>query len=219
MTYAERQAQVEAVFKAPPEERGFARVFKYGTSEGAVKAWQVRHHGVKVGRNSYGVERVIEHPDQDRESRSGGLVPGAEHMHTTMLSANQDAAKLNITSSPSKPRPLHEIASEIKKLWGSKTHYGAKPYLEVMHSLTSIDDNYGADTGRSVVSYFLSNANSFKGPDAIRIKAELKAHLAKKEEGFADVFKAGTSEGAHKQYPPGYTTRSARYEERTKAKK
>ncbi len=44
-----------------------------------------------------------------------------------------------------------------------------------MFSLNSIDDAYGMDSGRSVVAYFLSNARSFRGDDARRLKAELKA--------------------------------------------
>ena len=56
-------------------------------------------------------------------------------------------------------------------------NYAAKPYLEAMLSLDSVDDRYGMDSGRSVVSYFLGNASSFRGEDARRIKAELKAML------------------------------------------
>jgi hypothetical protein len=40
--------------------------------------------------------------------------------------------------------------------------------------LDSITDNYGADSAKSVVLYFLSNANTWRGEHAKRIKAELK---------------------------------------------
>lgn len=73
-------------------------------------------------------------------------------------------------------RSLHEIASEIYRLW-KPVNFAAKPYLEAMMSLDSINDDYGADSGRSIVSYFLVNASGFRGPDAKRIKAELKALL------------------------------------------
>lgn len=74
-------------------------------------------------------------------------------------------------------RPLHEIARDISKHW-PKVNYAAKPYLEAMSSLNSIDDNYYHDTARSVVLYFLSNAATWRGEDAKRIKAELKSMLA-----------------------------------------
>jgi hypothetical protein len=40
------------------------------------------------------------------------------------------------------PRPLREIAREIRKDWGSKVNYAAKPYLEAMSDLSSIHDSY-----------------------------------------------------------------------------
>jgi len=47
-----------------------------------------------------------------------------------------------------------------------------------MAQLDKITDSYGCDSGKSIVSYFLSNANTWrdkKGEDtAKRIKAELK---------------------------------------------
>lgn len=73
-------------------------------------------------------------------------------------------------------RPIHEIAGEIARLW-KPVNFAAKPYLEAMMSLNSINDDYGADSGRSIVSYFLVNSSGFRGPDAKRIKAELKAML------------------------------------------
>lgn len=71
-------------------------------------------------------------------------------------------------------RPLYEIAREIRKDW-SPVNYAAKPYLDAMRSLSSINDDYYADSGRSVVLYFLSNAASWRGENARRIKAELKS--------------------------------------------
>ena len=71
-------------------------------------------------------------------------------------------------------RPLFEIASEIKKDW-VKPNYAAKPYLDAMGSLTSVNDTYGWDSAKSIVLYFLCNANTWKGENAKRIKAELKS--------------------------------------------
>jgi hypothetical protein len=73
-------------------------------------------------------------------------------------------------------RPLYDIAEEIKKDW-LKVNYGAKPYLDAMRTLTSITDNYGQDSAKSIVLYFLSNASSWRGEVAKRVKAELKTIL------------------------------------------
>lgn len=73
-------------------------------------------------------------------------------------------------------RPLCDIAREIKEVW-PKVYYAAAPYLDAMLSLDQITDSYGADSGEYVVRYFISNARYWKGPDATRIKAELKAIL------------------------------------------
>ena len=71
-------------------------------------------------------------------------------------------------------RPLYEIAREIRKDW-SPVNFAAKPYLDAMRELSSINDDYYADSARSVVLYFLSNAASWRGENARRIKAELKS--------------------------------------------
>lgn len=70
-------------------------------------------------------------------------------------------------------RPLYQIANEIKKDW-VKPNYAAKPYLDAMQSLESVNDSYGWDSAKSVVLYFLCNAGTWKGETAKRIKAELK---------------------------------------------
>ena len=72
-------------------------------------------------------------------------------------------------------RPLHEIAREIRKDWGAKVNFAAKPYLDAMATLNTIDDNYGWDSGKMIVLYFLGNASTWRGETAKRIKTELKA--------------------------------------------
>lgn len=72
---------------------------------------------------------------------------------------------------------LGEIARDIRRDWGSKVNFAAKPYLEAMQSLDSISDQYGADSGRSIVAYFLSNASSWKGETAKAVKKELNKRL------------------------------------------
>jgi len=70
-------------------------------------------------------------------------------------------------------RPINEIAHEIAADW-TNVNYAAVPYLEAMHSITNIQDMYGYDSAKSVVLYFLSNSQSWRGETAKRIKAELR---------------------------------------------
>jgi hypothetical protein len=71
-------------------------------------------------------------------------------------------------------RPLYKIAAEIRNDW-KKVYFGAVPYLEAMESLNRITDNYFYDSGKTIVLYFLANAQTWKGETAKRIKAELKS--------------------------------------------
>lgn len=73
-------------------------------------------------------------------------------------------------------RTLHEISLEVWKDW-KKPYFGAVPYLSAMESLESIHDNYYEDTARSVVAYFLANANTWRGETARRVKKELNDML------------------------------------------
>jgi hypothetical protein len=76
-------------------------------------------------------------------------------------------------------RPLREIALEIRKDWGVKMYFGAKPYLAAMLEMDSIEDNYYCDSGRSVVAYFLANARTWRGVTACRVKKELNKMLGR----------------------------------------
>jgi hypothetical protein len=73
-------------------------------------------------------------------------------------------------------RTLSTIANEIRRDW-RKPYFGAVPYLQAMSTLDDIKQPYGYDSGESVVRYFLSNATSWRGDTARRIKAELKGML------------------------------------------
>ncbi len=75
-------------------------------------------------------------------------------------------------------RPLSEIARDIKKDWKNPGY--AKPYIDALSEIDKITDKYYADDARSVVLYLLSNAASWRGETAKRIKAELKAMLDNK---------------------------------------
>lgn len=71
-------------------------------------------------------------------------------------------------------RTLSTIANEVLLDW-KKPYFGAVPYLEAMLTLDSVADDYGMDSGESIVIYFLANATTWRGETAKRIKAELKA--------------------------------------------
>lgn len=73
-------------------------------------------------------------------------------------------------------RPISQIASEISRDW-KKVNFAAKPYLDAMYSLDSINDKYGMDSGKSIVAYFLSNASQWRGEKAKEIKKELNKML------------------------------------------
>ncbi len=103
-------------------------------------------------------------------------------------------------------RPLYEVAAEISKNW-KPVNYAAKPYLEAMFSLDKVSDNYGADSGKSVVLYFLSNAGEFRGAVAKRVKAELKSMVAAKMES---ARRTPIDTDPEKKFYDGYAT----YQER-----
>ena len=87
-------------------------------------------------------------------------------------------------------RPISDIAAEIRadmvaqsralktqpQLAGLRYAY-AWPYLQAMMHINDITDRYYEDTADSVVRYFLSNATNWRGDNAKRLKAELKALL------------------------------------------
>lgn len=73
-------------------------------------------------------------------------------------------------------RSISDIAKEIKQDW-KNPNYGAVPYLDAMSSINDINDDYFQDSASSVVIYFLSNARTWKGETAKRIKAELNKML------------------------------------------
>ena len=51
------------------------------------------------------------------------------------------------------------------------------PYLDAMTCLSNVSDTYGADSGRSVVAYFLGNVQQWKGETAKAIKKELNKRI------------------------------------------
>lgn len=73
-------------------------------------------------------------------------------------------------------RPLYEIAIDIRKHW-TNVNYAANPYLNALGKLNNIHEKYFADDAKSIVLYFLVNAQTWRGEDARRIKKELNLML------------------------------------------
>lgn len=77
-----------------------------------------------------------------------------------------------------KKRTFQQIAKDIKSTW-LNVYFGAVPYLEALLTLNTTDPNalYGIETAGDITRYFLANAQTFRGADARRLKAELKQML------------------------------------------
>lgn len=73
---------------------------------------------------------------------------------------------------------IKELANIIYSDWTlSKVSYSARPYLDAMTYLNTIDDTFMLDSGKSIVSYFLANASQWRGEVAKEVKAELKRRV------------------------------------------
>lgn len=72
-------------------------------------------------------------------------------------------------------RTISAIARDIRTEWGTKVNYAARPYLDAMLQIDGPNDMFYADDARSIVTYFLANATTFRGEKAKALKAELKS--------------------------------------------
>jgi hypothetical protein len=73
-------------------------------------------------------------------------------------------------------RSLSVIAAEIQADW-KNPYFGCVPYLQAMYALDRMSDMYGVESAKSIVLYFLTNATTWRGDTARRVKAELNAML------------------------------------------
>jgi hypothetical protein len=71
---------------------------------------------------------------------------------------------------------ISAIAGVISKNW-KNVYFGAEPYLDAMRSMDKITGNFMSDPGTHVVNYFLSNAQTWRGPVAKVVKAELNRRV------------------------------------------
>jgi len=75
-------------------------------------------------------------------------------------------------------RPVYKIAADILNDW-NRPNYAALPYLTAMLTINNEQEQYGCDTAKSIILYFLSNAGTYKGIKAKELKNELKTLLNK----------------------------------------
>jgi hypothetical protein len=76
---------------------------------------------------------------------------------------------------------LARLARIIRTDWWEHSkrgvYFGAEPYLDAMLSLDAVDlagVKYGMDDADVIVAYFLANAQTWRGPVAKAVKAELR---------------------------------------------
>ena len=122
----------------------------------------------------------------DRSIRIVDVLSANAINHARLLDAREVSNVFTPSTAPMKntattiattARPLSTIAREIQSIWSKQSkgvYFGAVPYLNAMSTLSTIDDTYGCDDAETIVLYFLANATSFRGPDAVRLKKELK---------------------------------------------
>ena len=88
------------------------------------------------------------------------------------------------TAEELKGMSISNIASFVWSDWKATSKNGvnnaAKPYLDAMLDLQTVEDKYGLDSGKGIVLYFLSNATSYRGEQAKLVKAELKRRCGAK---------------------------------------
>jgi hypothetical protein len=93
---------------------------------------------------------------------------------------NMETKSIGSIVRPPQERKISDIAREIDNDWSkskSGVYFGARPYLNAMYSLTTMDSTYGQDSARSIVNYFLGNAQTWRGETAKKIKLELNKLL------------------------------------------
>lgn len=86
------------------------------------------------------------------------------------MPVNSEILSLQLTSAP-----IAQLANLIVRDWGTRMSPHAQPYVRAMLTLQDMSGEYGCDSARSIVLYFLANASTWRGPIAKLVKAELKA--------------------------------------------
>ena len=70
-------------------------------------------------------------------------------------------------------RPVYKIAEDILNDW-TAPYFGARHYLTAMLTINNELEQYGQDSAKTVILYFLSNATTYRGSKAKELKKELQ---------------------------------------------
>lgn len=84
--------------------------------------------------------------------------------------------QINIATDLAAKGNIATLARMCRTDWRNP-YFGAKPYLDAMLSLDSVKDDFGADSGKSIVAYFLGNATTWRGDVARIVKKELNKRI------------------------------------------
>lgn len=124
---------------------------------------------------------------RERDTRAGETIPIVQAFgrYTTTPMRKQpkprrDTIMTETTENNLGDYNLASLARMIYADWskrGKGVNFAAVPYLKAMGTLDTLESNYGYDSARSIVVYFLSNAGSWRGNVARAVKAELKRRL------------------------------------------
>lgn len=200
-----RRGSTAMIFQDPLKREGFdgmGLLDKYhGTTEEGLEEWDVWVGKEKLRRlyDPDDYKKVMEehregkqqiHADFDFGSDEellamfeevGMLEDAPDHIQMMAKEKKQEASGARAPLPERLPdMSISQIAREIRKDWSGKgkgVNYAAKPYLDAMNDLESLDDMFFHDSGRSVVLYFLSNARTWRGETAKAVKAELNKRL------------------------------------------
>lgn len=75
-----------------------------------------------------------------------------------------------------KDKTPREIAIIITKDW-SREYFGATPYIQALFNMDNWNDKYGIDSAKSIIAYFLANAQTWRGEIAREVKKFLNSKL------------------------------------------
>lgn len=162
---------------APEGEMGPFDAARHQVRTAALKCEMGNCNGEVTHIGDGGFVYCQRHAQQRRDNRWENTRKMTKGEVSTLEGGGQISYRRNASLRTMASRPLYEIADEIRGDW-KNVYFGAVPYLDAMGDLESISDMYGADSAKSIVAYFLSNATAWRGDTARRVKNELKAMMS-----------------------------------------
>lgn len=140
----------------------------------AVKKYNMNHDGKGQFSSGSGGASPISSSDKIKNAETMFGTGSKQHLEAMTRFGGDSGFK-----NPNQKRSLRAIASDIHNDPGFKGNVRAyaSPYTQAMASMHDVTENYGADTGKSVVAYALSNLGSWRGDTARSVKTEMKAMI------------------------------------------